>query len=86
MATETMEKVKRGDMGRDEQRALAASTFETSVDAQGRISIDRTLREFAGLELGTRVMVSGSFDRVEIWNPQAYDDVVARGGAALKGA
>jgi DNA-binding transcriptional regulator/RsmH inhibitor MraZ len=31
-------------------------------------------------------MVSGSFDRVEIWNAQAYDDVVARGGAALKGA
>ena len=86
MATETMEKVKRGDMGRDEQRALAASTFETSVDAQGRISIDRTLREFAGLELSTKVMVSGSFDRVEIWNAQAYDDVVARGGAALKGA
>ena len=85
MATETME----GEAGRDhrdEQRALAASTFDTSVDAQGRISIDRTLRDFAGLELGTRVMVSGSFDRVEIWNAQAYDDVVARGGAALKGA
>ena len=85
MATETMEKVKRGEMGRDEQRALAASTFDTSVDAQGRISIDRALREFAGLELNTRVVVSGSFDRVEIWNAQAYDDVVARGGAALKG-
>ena len=86
MATETMEKVKRGEMGRDEQRALAASTFDTSVDAQGRISIDRALREFAGLELNTKVVVSGSFDRVEIWNAQAYDDVVARGGAALKGA
>ena len=45
-----------------------------------------TLRDFAGLELNTRVVVSGSFDRVEIWNAQAYDDVVARGGAALKGA
>ena len=56
------------------------------MDAQGRISIDRTLREFAGLELSTTVIVSGSFDRVEIWNAQAYEDVVARGGAALKGA
>ncbi len=85
MATETMEKVKRGEMGRDEQRALAASTFDTSVDAQGRISIDRALREFAGLELNTKVVVAGSFDRVEIWNPQTYDDVTARGGAVLKG-
>ena len=86
MATETMEKVKRGEMGRDEQRALAASTFDTSVDAQGRISLDRTLREFAGLELSTKVIVAGSFDRVELWNAQTYDSVVARGGAALKGA
>ena len=73
MANETMDKVRRGEISRDEQRALAASTFETSVDAQGRISIDRTLRDFAGLELGTRVMVSGSFDRVEIWNTAIYD-------------
>ena len=77
MATETMEKVKQGEMGRDEQRALAAGTFDTPVDAQGRISIDRGLRDFAGLELNTKVVVSGSFDRVEIWNAQAYDE---RGG------
>ena len=86
MAMETMEKVKRGEMGRDEQRALAASTFDTTIDSQGRISIDRALRDFAGLELNTRVVVAGSFDRVEIWNAQAYDAVAARGGAALKGA
>ena len=86
MATETMDKVKRGEMGRDEQRALAASTFDTTIDSQGRISIDRALRDFAGLELNTRVVVAGSFDRVEIWNAQAYDAVAARGGAALKGA
>ena len=85
MATETMEKVKRGEVSRDEQRALAANAFEVGVDAQGRVSIDRALREFAGLELNTRVAVAGSFDRVEIWNVQKYEDVVARGGAALKG-
>ena len=59
MATETMEKVKRGEMSRDELRALAANTFEVAVDAQGRVSIDATLREFAGLELSTRVVVAG---------------------------
>ena len=85
MATETMDKVKRGDISRDEQRALAANAFEVAVDAQGRVNIDRALREFAGLELNTRVAVAGSFDRVEIWNVDKYEDVVARGGAALKG-
>ena len=85
MATETMDKVKRGEVSRDEQRALAANAFEVAVDAQGRINIDRALRDFAGLELNTRVSVAGSFDRVEIWNVDKYEDVVARGGAALKG-
>jgi MraZ protein len=86
MAAETMERVKQDQTTRAEQRALAATTFETPVDAQGRVSIDRTLRDYAGLELNTKAVVAGSFDRVEIWNPQTYEDVVARGGAALKGA
>jgi len=86
MATETMEKVKQGDMSRDEQRALAANTFDAGVDAQGRVNVDRELRDFAGLELGTRVVLAGSFDHVEIWNAERYEQVVARGGAALKGS
>ena len=46
MATETYrEGQKRGEMSRDEQRALAANAFDAAVDAQGRISIDRDLRE-----------------------------------------
>jgi MraZ protein len=86
MATETMDKVRRGEVSRDEQRALASRTFEVAVDTQGRVNVDRELREFAGLGLGTRVVVAGSFDRVEIWNSDLYEQVVARGGASWKGA
>ena len=64
MATETMEKVKRGEI-RHEQRALAAGTF-VARGRPGRISIDRSLRISPGWS--SRGIVSGSFDRVEIWN------------------
>ena len=48
MATETMEKVKQGEISRDEQRALAAHAFDVTVDAQGRLNVDRELRDYAG--------------------------------------
>ena len=60
-----------GEAGRDRPRRAAGPRrqhLRHAVDAQGRISIDRALRDFAGLELNTRVVVAGSFDRVEIWN------------------
>ena len=86
MATETMEKVKQGEISRDEQRALAANAFDVTVDAQGRLNVDRELRDYAGLQLGTKVVLAGSFDHVEIWNAETYERVVARGGASLIGS
>ncbi len=86
VASEMIERVKRGEMSRAEQRALAANTVEATIDAQGRISIDRELREFAGLETDTKVVVAGSFDRVEIWNPVVYEGQMNEGGARIRGA
>jgi MraZ protein len=81
-----LEKVRRGEVGRAEQRTLAGNTLEVPVDGQGRINIDRVLRDFAGLELGSKVIVAGSFDRVEIWDPARYDRQTDEGGARIKGA
>ncbi len=86
VASEMMDKVKRGDMTRAEQRALAANAVEATIDGQGRITIDPKLREFAGLELDTKVVVAGSFDRVELWNPAKYDTQMDQGGALIRGA
>jgi MraZ protein len=85
MAKETTERMKRGEISRDEWRALAHNTFEASVDGQGRVLLERDLREFAGLELGSKVVVAGSYDRVEIWHPATYDERRARGTAAIRG-
>ncbi len=86
VANEMLAKVRRGEMTRAEQRALAGNTVEVPVDAQGRITVDRELRVFAGLELGSKVIVAGSFDRVEIWEPTRYEEQTDQGGALIKGA
>ena len=86
MAREANEKVKRGEMSRDAWRVLAHNTFEVPVDAQGRVNVEPTLREFGGLDVGARVIVAGSYDRVEIWNPERYDRIRQRGTAELRGS
>jgi MraZ protein len=86
MAKEATEKMKRGELSREAWRTLAHNTVEVPVDAQGRINVDRDLREFANLEAGAKVVVAGSYDRVEIWNTNDYTRVRTRGAAELKGA
>ncbi len=86
VANEMLEKVKRGEVSRQQQRTLAASTVEVTLDGQGRITLDRELRQFAGLEPDSKVIVAGSFDRVEVWSPGAYERQVNQGGALLRGA
>ena len=86
MAKEATEKMKRGEITRDAWRTLAHNTFEVPVDAQGRINVDPSLREFANLAAGAKVVVAGSYDRVEIWNTEDYSRVRTRGAAELKGA
>jgi MraZ protein len=44
------------------------------VDRQGRMPIPSHLREFADLD--TDVLVTGAIDRVELWNPAAWEERV----------
>lgn len=56
---------------RDYQRMLAASAADVVPDKQGRVIIPQQLRDYA--ELGAEIVVNGAFDRVEIWNTQAWE-------------
>ena len=69
----------------NKQRVLASNTFEVSVDAQGRINIDEKLRAYAGLTLNSRVVVSGSFDRAEIWDPTRHERISDEGLTQIAG-
>jgi len=86
VANEMVEKVKRGEMSKSQQRALAGATVEVPLDTQGRVLLSQELREFAGIGLKSAVVVAGSIDRVEIWNPDAYRAQTDHGGAQIKGA
>ncbi len=85
VARDTVSKVRSGELDRNQQRALASNTFEVTVDAQGRINIDEKLREYAGLTLSSRVVVSGAFDRAEIWEPTRHQRISDTGISQIAG-
>ncbi|CAB4601999.1 unannotated protein [freshwater metagenome] len=86
VALDMLEKVRTGEMTRNEQRAIAANTVEATIDAQGRVNLDEKLRDYAGVTLGSRVIVSGSFDRVEIWDPARHERNISAGTEQIAGA
>lgn len=77
--------VKRGEKTRAELRAMAANMVEVQIDAQGRLTLDENLRAFAGLNTGSKVVVSGAFDSVEIWEPNRFARMLATGEGAIAG-
>lgn len=85
VASDVMERVRRGEMSKAQQRALASATHEATPDGQGRVLLPPELRDFAGIDLKAPVVVSGSYDRVEIWNPEGFRRQRERGGALIKG-
>lgn len=61
----------------DDVLAIAASAVEVSPDKQGRILVPAWLQEAA--ELDGQVLLVGNIDRVELWNPARFEDVVKTG-------
>ena len=60
---------------RDYQRILASGASDETPDRQGRITIPPDLRSYAGLDKDC--VVVGAIDRVEVWNPVAWDQYSA---------
>lgn len=85
-AQDILDKVRSGEMDRNQQRAFAANTVEVTIDAQGRINIDEKLRDYAGVVLNSKVVVAGSFDRVEIWEPMRHERNIMAGTEKIAGA
>lgn len=51
-------------------RLLLAGAFDAELDSQGRIMIPEYLRAYASL--GKHVAVAGLYNRMEIWNEDAW--------------
>ena len=53
-------------------RLMLAGAMPVELDSQGRITLPEYLREFA--VLNKKVVVAGLYDRLEIWDENAWDE------------
>ena len=56
----------------DLQRLLGGEASDSPLDAQGRILVPTLMRKEADLE--TKVLVIGVLDRIELWNPERFEE------------
>lgn len=75
-----LEQEKKDPQKRAAIRKLFANSFTDEVDKQGRITVPAHLRDFAGID--KEVVISGTGDHVEIWDPARYE---ANTGSADQG-
>jgi MraZ protein len=57
-------------------RMWSATSSEEKIDAQGRVMIPPKLRTYANLEVDSPVLVTGSLDRIELWNPEDWERMI----------
>ncbi|HSH74704.1 MAG TPA: hypothetical protein VLA09_03290 [Longimicrobiales bacterium] len=66
---------RRGDpQAWNQVRLIVSGAVEVSPDKQGRILVPAALQ--AAADLSGPVLLSGNIDRVELWNPVRYREVV----------
>jgi MraZ protein len=65
----------------DTMRRFVGDAVEITPDQQGRIVINSTLREYAGL--GSEVVITGLIRRAEIWDRDAWYAKAERGDAGV---
>ncbi len=56
-------------------RIFSSQSFMVDLDAQGRIIIPAEYQRLAKME--KEVVVAGVMDKIELWNPQAYEKFLA---------
>lgn len=55
-------------------RIMLAGAVELEVDAIGRILIPEFLREYAGVQIKTKVVFAGVHNRVEVWDESRWKE------------
>ncbi|HIG00353.1 MAG TPA: division/cell wall cluster transcriptional repressor MraZ [Myxococcales bacterium] len=56
----------------DLQRIMVGEASDSPLDAQGRILVPTLMRKEA--ELASKVLVIGVLNRIELWNPERYEE------------
>lgn len=63
-----------GALERQQARYWAANSSDVEFDKQGRFALPASIREYGRLE--GDVLIVGSLDHVELWNPKTYAEQV----------
>ncbi len=71
----------RSGADRNMARMWAGTSAEVEIDRQGRLAVPPYLRTFGRLE--ANVLVVGAMERVELWNPEAWEIKVRPAEEAL---
>lgn len=81
MADRLEAQVANGEVNVSALRAFASQADEVVPDSQGRVRLLPRLREIAGLD--RQVIVTGALRRVEVWNPERWQNVSPAGTEKL---
>jgi len=74
-ASEMLAKAARGEVTEAAVRKMGRNSSIVSIDKQGRITLDESSRQRAGIETGSQVIIVGALDRLEIWRPSRFATV-----------
>jgi MraZ protein len=55
-------------------RALFAAAFNLTIDGQGRISLPVPLREYAGIEIESEIIIAGVNSYFELWDKAQWQE------------
>lgn len=66
------EQVRSGAQPASALRAFGVKSSVVSIDKQGRITLDESVRDLAGLVPGGQAVIAGAIDNLEVWRPSRY--------------
>ncbi len=58
-------------------RTILMWADEVTLDGQGRVTLSKSLMEFAGISPGGSALIIGALDHIEIWDPDTFDRYVS---------
>ncbi len=54
-------------------RMISMWADDVTLDAQGRAALPKALLEFAGIQPGSKALIIGAFDHIEVWDPERFE-------------
>jgi MraZ protein len=79
-AQQLAEAVRTGEQPDSALRSFGVNTVVAAVDKQGRITLDETAREHAGINPGSQAKLAGAIESLQVWRPTRYTTIRGEDG------